>query len=253
MNRIVSGNKPKLLLAKFAFLLINSQSFAAEFTDTGKIRWTAECLFSANKQESELYNRYSYNHDLRFRSEYFIGITAEYRRSNKKTSPWLSPLIAFSTGWFKSRIFTYDQLSGWYQTPYIPVESLTQSDTFEFTSITFIPQIGIIARPFLRKRKLSKLAFNLRTGYQTHWVQQLNSKSNIIVEQYLMNGLWINGYSHKNTTTNPTFRERKFPRWYLQCGISNEFKKTRLGYRITFSWQQQAQRGLEISLTRPLR
>lgn len=233
-------------------MLCHSNPATAQIPDTGKFRWTAECLFSANKQELYLYNRHSTVKEFRYRGQYLAGVAAEYRRSGKKTAPWLSPMMAFSTGWFKSRIFLYHNGYG----PYIVnnrMQSVKSEDTFEFTSITFLPQIGLQARPFLRKRRLSRLALSFRTGYQLHWVQQLNSIRQNNDLEYHLNGGWIPYYSLRNTTTRPTFRERQFPRWYIQCGISNELRKGRLGYRLSYSWQQRAQRGLELSLTCRLR
>ena len=225
--------------------------------DSAKIKWNAEILFSKS------WNNYGYSGHFygesedRKRNENFLTFSGMYDRSSRSVVPWFSPLFALSTGYFSAeskRVSTSDGSQVRNANGYIV--TWKTSDTFGFSSIPFIPQVGFQIKPFLNAKKLNRLTLEFRFGYQINAVIDCFSSLNREEDQTLDAYAVFPKMVHTNTTIYRSFKESNFPNTYLQCGLSNLFSNknnSRMGYKISYSWHPAAQKGLEGSLTYRLR
>ncbi len=241
----------------FMVLILSSNFlFSVDKRDSLKYIKTAEFLMARNHSEIQQYNRNYYSKDTRKRQQYWITLTGEIDRSKKLISPWLNPLFSISSGYYKSEIHKGEFYHIPSDVPYAEYVHRSEDDVFSLTSIVFLPQAGLQARPFLRSKRMKNVAFSFRAGWQFNGV--INYSSRRISEETYYNilGLYSNNILYTHRTEFPDMKKRKFTGLYLQWGISNPLlsaKERRFGYRISYSVMPNQHRGFEFSITRRIK
>jgi hypothetical protein len=241
----------KLVIFTLVFFCC-SKLFANGLRDTLKFKMTAEVLLARNYSEIKYIIRNYYFNNIRNRNMFYVTLTEEIDRSNKKSSPWLNPLLSLSGGYLQCGM----HISEFYHTPngYPHANYVHRSldDRYDLKAIAIIPQFGIQAKPFLRSNRSKNLGLSFRTGWQ--FIGALHYSSQITTEESYYNilGLYHNTVFYNHRTTFPDLRQRKFSRLYFQWGVSNLLiskKERRCGYRISYSVIPKQHKGFEYSFT----
>lgn len=246
-----------LVFSFFSKCFYSNVLLASISADTAKIKWKAEMLFSTSGYHHSYSGHFYGEFEDRNRYEYFLTVSGVYDRSVCRVVPWFSPSFALSTGYFSAESKHGSISSG----PQIRnangyIVTWKTADTFGFSSIPFIPQVGFQIKPFLNAKSLHHLNLEFRFGYQINAVISSFSSLNREEDQTLDAYAVLPRMVHTNSTIYRSFKESKFPNTYIQCGFSNVFStknNSRMGYKISYSWHPGSQKGLEGSLTYRLR